>query len=87
LNNSETAGNYCKLSPNPTSGYLKLEFAAPLQQTIQAKIINSQGIIIKTANIDRNSTFFEFHLDNLTDGLYYLKLGNVQADYKFIKLK
>lgn len=62
--------------PNPSSRILFIEFNNPLQNNIQIVLYNSLGIEIMNMIANTESNLIKLPIDNLPNGLYYLKLNS-----------
>jgi hypothetical protein len=74
--------------PNPVSDNLNISFGEPLDGEVKVFLINSQGKVVKTDVIEETIVEKQINLQDLSAGLYYLKLtkGKLSNVYKVVKL-
>jgi hypothetical protein len=76
------------LYPNPTSDVIKIVFDKPVEEEVQVCLFNSAGSIVKTDFIEPLMLEKQIGLQDLTSGIYILRLirGNLTNVYKVVKL-
>jgi len=74
--------------PNPVSDIVKVEFEQPVEVEVKGFLIDSRGSVVKTFVIGTGTSFYEINMDNLSSGLYYLRLqkGKLSNVYRVVKL-
>ena len=74
--------------PNPTSDNINISFGETLDGDVRLFIINSQGKVVKTDIIAKTIVEKQMNLQDLSAGVYYLKLnkGKLSNAYKVVKL-
>lgn len=78
INDNFYASNKFKLYPNPTTNFIKI---SGLENTEEYTILNTLGQEVKKGSVSKNE---KVYIENLTNGLYFLKFKNAQI-IKFIK--
>ena len=74
------------LYPNPSSGRVEVTFNQSLGQDVNVEIFDLNGRILKTFEVKNSSNNFNFNLNDLSSGIYFVKLKtqNAQAVKKLI---
>jgi hypothetical protein len=74
--------------PNPTSEGVTIEFETPTDGEISLYLLDNQGKMIKTEQIEAATTTKEIKMQDLPSGIYYLRLtkGRLVNVYKVVKL-
>ncbi len=67
-----------KIYPNPTSGYLWVDFGAELKSRCQITIISSTGKLVKEEIIEGGITNTGITVSGLPSGIYYLKISDAE---------
>lgn len=67
---------FLKAYPNPTSGFLNVEFPGTPTQSVTLKIISITGQIVKHVQMDFGQTAARFDLREYPDGIMFLELSN-----------
>ncbi|MCB2208361.1 MAG: T9SS type A sorting domain-containing protein [Bacteroidetes bacterium] len=75
-----------RLSPNPSSGKLNIEFDQKLSEGI-LEIYNNSGVLFKTFEIE-NTRFLQLNLENLPSGQYLIRIQSeeVSVSRKWVKM-
>ncbi|MCB0570815.1 MAG: T9SS type A sorting domain-containing protein, partial [Phaeodactylibacter sp.] len=72
---AEIGGNSFQLFPNPASDRLWLTFEGPLDEALQAGLLQADGRKVRTAQLAPGATRLELGLAGLQPGLYFLRLS------------
>jgi hypothetical protein len=74
--------------PNPASEQVNIEFDTPTDGRITLYLLDSQGRLVKTEQIETATTNFQINMQDLSSGIYYLRLikGKLVNVYKVVKL-
>ncbi|MBA4321533.1 MAG: hypothetical protein C0408_01825 [Odoribacter sp.] len=74
--------------PNPASDIVNIEFDTPTDGEIKLFLLDTQGRLVKTDQIEAAVTNKQINLQDLSTGIYYLRLvkGKLVNVYKVIKL-
>jgi hypothetical protein len=74
--------------PNPASENINISFEEPLDGEVKLMMINSQGKPVMTDVIEDQTVEKMLNLQDLSSGIYYLKLtkGKLVNVYKVVKL-
>ena len=74
--------------PNPASEVINIQFDTPTDGEISLFLINNQGSLVKTGQIETATTNKEINMQDLPSGIYYLRLtkGKLVNVYKVVKL-
>jgi hypothetical protein len=74
--------------PNPASEGVNLEFDTPTDGVISLYLLDNQGKLVKTEQIEAATTNKEIKMQDLPSGIYYLRLikGRLINVYKVVKL-
>jgi hypothetical protein len=77
-----------RIYPNPASQFLKIEFEQPLDSDIQISFLDFRGKVVETGIIGSGTYFHEVNLQNLSSGIYFLRLqkGKFVNVYRVVKL-
>ncbi|MFO7575808.1 MAG: T9SS type A sorting domain-containing protein [Bacteroidales bacterium] len=77
-----------KVYPNPASEFVKIEFEQPVDSDIRMFILDFRGKVVETDIIGPGTYFFEVNLQNLSSGIYFLRLqkGKFVNVYRVVKL-
>jgi len=81
--NPSSSSAKISLFPNPSTNKITIESELPIQQIA---IYSIQGLLIEEVKV-KNTTSFEYHSNNLTDGIYLVKINTNKGSesVKFIK--
>jgi hypothetical protein len=74
--------------PNPASEVVNIEFDTPTDAIVTVYLINNQGKLVKTEQIGTATTKKEINLQDISSGIYYLRImkGKQVNVYKVVKL-
>jgi len=77
-----------KVYPNPASELVKIEFDQPVDSEIRMFIVDYRGKVVVTDIIGQGTYYFEVNLQNLSSGIYFLRLqkGRFVNVYRVVKL-
>lgn len=77
-----------KVYPNPASEFVRIEFEQPVDSGIRLFIIDYRGKVVGTELIETGTYYFEINLQNLSSGIYFLRLqkGKSVNVYRVVKL-
>ena len=78
------------ISPNPTTGMIKIDFNLTKTELVNTLISNYAGQTIQTINIglkEAGVNSFDYNTTQLTSGLYFItiKTSTISETYKLIK--
>ena len=62
------------IAPNPTSDFVLLRFAKPLENIVQMELSDAQGRILVKQNLNATATNIRLEMANYTNGMYQLML-------------
>jgi hypothetical protein len=84
-NQSLTSNENFSVSPNPTSGDIKISMISKLNKTVVFELTDAQGktILKQTAELQKGNNSFALNLKkngNLTTGIYFLKAIGFEGD-------
>lgn len=72
---SDLTTNKLSIYPNPSSKVLFIEFSDRLQNNAEISLYNSLGLELLNLVVDSQSNFIKLPIENLPNGLYYLKVN------------
>jgi len=74
--------------PNPATDLIKIQFDAPLEKRVDLFLYSADGKMVKTDMVEAESIVKELDLQDLSAGIYYLRLkkGYSINVYKVVKL-
>ncbi|MFW5721635.1 MAG: T9SS type A sorting domain-containing protein, partial [Bacteroidota bacterium] len=72
--------------PNPASDNIIIWLANKLHDDLNVYIYNTTGKLVHTGIINKESEFLEMNVNNLTSGIYYVKLTNNESIVRTKKL-
>lgn len=74
--------------PNPASEYVRIEFDQPVDAEIRLSVIDFRGKVVLTEPIVSGTSLYEVNMQNLSSGIYYLRLqkGRFLNVYRVVKL-
>lgn len=77
-----------KVYPNPASEFVKIEFEQPVDSEIRMSIVDYRGKVVLTDIVGPGTYYFEVNLQNLSSGIYFLRLqkGKFVNVYRVVKL-
>ncbi len=80
-------GQTVKVFPNPTSGALQLQWAAPLDGRVVLRVLDGRGVAVRTQQLEGHQLQHQLDLGALPSGLYLVELINKseQAIYRVLK--
>lgn len=73
-----------KIYPNPTNGYINLNFAENVNGLINISVFDESGRMIKSIKSNINSNQFNFNISEFNNGIYFI---NISANKKFVTKK
>lgn len=77
------------LFPNPTSDWLNVQFAEPLDDAVSIEIINTQGKILHSQNYPGGQTQLQLQTSHLATGNYFVHIrshaSESSATFKLVK--
>jgi hypothetical protein len=76
--------------PNPSTGNFEIKFSkVPIQKTVQIDVINLNGRVLETRNltIDNDNKLDFSGLNNVPNGMYFLRIQAGEQAYKLKMLK
>jgi len=76
------------LVPNPATGQTQLIVDSPLKESSAVLVYNTAGQLIWNQNLSTNTQIIEIPLDDMSKGIYYVKLnvGNQSVTKKLVKM-
>ena len=79
-----------KLSPNPTSHFLKLDVDSNKSAEYKIDLLSTQGEVVRSTFVDfhAGANSISFDVANLPTGMYFVQLQNLRSSvvYKWMKL-
>lgn len=80
----EDIGSF-KVSPNPTSGLLKIELTSEKQISTKLSLVSLTGQLVREVAIDFNGNYNEWlNISDLPSGMYFLSVGDMPGGIKKI---
>lgn len=70
-----------RLFPNPTGGFLNIEFENPVSEAIFVSVKNTQGAVVQTRRLETvlGKITFQSDLSSLPKGIYWLELATKEG--------
>ena len=68
--------NEIKTFPNPTADFLTLQFAEPINTTLQYHILDLWGRDVQFGTLQQGGAFHRLSLKQLPDGVYFVEVGD-----------
>jgi hypothetical protein len=74
--------------PNPASEIINIEFDSPTERELKLFLLDAQGKLVKTEQIESGITNKQINMQDLPSGIYYLRVinGKLVNVYKVVKL-
>jgi len=74
----ETASNGINIYPNPSNGFLFVEFTGSFSNNCDVFVYNIQGQLVKSQNVTKitNHSVFELDMNKQSKGVYFVKIIN-----------
>lgn len=72
--------NNINIYPNPSTGILTIQMDFT-DENLQVELLNELGQIVKSGTLYQGTTLCAFETDNLTNGIYFLKISNTKDNY------
>ena len=73
--------NSLKVLPNPSSGITQLIFSGLNGHVLNVEIIDALGKLVFTKKIQSSSNSIQLNLNELSNGMYYVKLSDQDGVY------
>lgn len=75
----EWQGQRVTFHPNPTSGWLRIQFAQPLSGNLTVELFNTNGQLLQRQYLRQADTELNFDLTQQASGMYLIRLVNGEA--------
>jgi hypothetical protein len=74
--------NHVSVYPNPTYGYITIDFQQTLSEQVKVEITDMNGKLILSNTISPGINSVEFDLINIKNGLYFITLSGKTYNYR-----
>jgi len=72
---TDIANNFL-IYPNPASDFIIIQLKQKIEDKLYVHIYNDNGILVKSEVIPNNAAYLEMDVDNLPDGIYFIKISD-----------